>query len=65
MSEPGTEPSDVSETPRTGNGAVDAALARLEDVDSRTPADQIEVYDDVHRQLQDALAEATPANDRR
>nr|WP_322974764.1 hypothetical protein [Actinacidiphila epipremni] len=40
----------------TGNGVVDAALARLGDADRMPTQAHIEVYEDVHRGLRDALA---------
>ena len=35
---------------------VEAALARLDDVDELPVVDHVVVYDEVHRLLQDALA---------
>jgi hypothetical protein len=55
-------PIGVGVTP-TGDGAVDARLERLADAD-HLPADgHIEVYEDVHRGLRDALSalDAGPA----
>lgn len=40
----------------TGNAEVDAALARLADADGLPTQAHIEVYEDVHRGLRDALA---------
>jgi hypothetical protein len=40
---------------RTGDERVDAALARLADLDELPLAAQVTVFDDVHRLLQDAL----------
>ena len=42
----------------TGDARVDAALARLGDTADLPVAEQIEVFDEVHRRLQDALAQA-------
>jgi hypothetical protein len=42
----------------TGDARVDAATARLEEVPDLPTADHVEVYEDVHRRLQDALSEA-------
>ena len=42
----------------TGDARVDAAAARLEEVPDLPTADHVEVYEDVHRRLQDALSEA-------
>lgn len=60
---PGTEPEDdpaapapldVPRTP-TGNAEVDARLDRLADADHLTTDGHVEVYEDVHRGLRDAL----------
>lgn len=42
----------------SGDARVDAALARLADTTDLPIAEQIEVFDEVHRRLQDALAQA-------
>ncbi|MEU6282964.1 hypothetical protein [Streptomyces sp. NPDC047028] len=47
-------PLGVPRTP-TGNAEVDARLERLGDADHLTPDGHIEVYEDVHRGLRDAL----------
>jgi hypothetical protein len=39
----------------TGNAEVDAAVARLADADELPTAGHVEVYEDVHRGLRDAL----------
>lgn len=39
----------------TGNTEVDGVLVRLEDADILPTEDHIEVYEDVHRGLRDAL----------
>ncbi|MFF3564101.1 hypothetical protein ACFYXS_29065 [Streptomyces sp. NPDC002574] len=39
----------------TGNTEVDGVLVRLEDADVLPTEDHIEVYEDVHRGLRDAL----------
>nr|WSZ95312.1 hypothetical protein OH820_06265 [Streptomyces sp. NBC_00857] len=39
----------------TGNAEVDAGLARLADADHLTADGHVEVYEDVHRGLRDAL----------
>lgn len=41
----------------TGNPTVDAALARLTDTAELPVAEQVEVFDEIHRRLQDALAD--------
>ncbi|MFA3879324.1 hypothetical protein ABS735_37740 [Streptomyces sp. MMCC 100] len=57
--DPGYEPAapaplDVPRTP-TGNAEVDARLARLADADHLATDGHVEVYEDVHRGLRDAL----------
>ncbi|MDK1347322.1 hypothetical protein QNO09_29285 [Streptomyces sp. 378] len=47
-------PLNVPRTP-TGDAAVDAALDRLGDADHLATDGHIEVYEDVHRGLRDAL----------
>ncbi|WP_432138578.1 MULTISPECIES: hypothetical protein [unclassified Streptomyces] len=47
-------PLDVPRTP-TGNAEVDARLARLADADHLATDGHVEVYEDVHRGLRDAL----------
>ncbi|MER6277478.1 hypothetical protein ABT202_14390 [Streptomyces sp900105245] len=47
-------PLDVPRTP-TGNAEVDAQLERVADVDHLATDGHIEVYEDVHRGLRDAL----------
>ena len=42
----------------TGDPRIDAATARLGDLADLPTADHVAVYDDVHRRLQDALADA-------
>lgn len=42
----------------TGDARVDAATARLGDLAELPTSDHVGVYDDVHRRLQDALADA-------
>ncbi|HVT22257.1 MAG TPA: hypothetical protein VHE57_12815 [Mycobacteriales bacterium] len=41
----------------TGVPAVDAALARLRDLEDAPVESHVEIFDDVQRQLHDALAE--------
>jgi hypothetical protein len=43
--------------PRTGDPRVDEALARLRELDSLPTAEQAPVLEDIHRRLQDALAD--------
>ncbi|MGW1212450.1 hypothetical protein ACWD5F_22825 [Streptomyces sp. NPDC002499] len=47
-------PLDVARTP-TGNAEVDGQLERLSDADHLATDGHIEVYEDVHRGLRDAL----------
>ncbi|MFE4670622.1 hypothetical protein ACFRI7_37375 [Streptomyces sp. NPDC056716] len=47
-------PLDVPRTP-TGDAGVDAGLQRLADADHLTTDGHVEVYEDVHRGLRDAL----------
>ncbi|MEV5547217.1 hypothetical protein AB0L35_13975 [Streptomyces sp. NPDC052309] len=47
-------PLHVPRTP-TGNAEVDARLARLADADHLATDGHVEVYEDVHRGLRDAL----------
>ena len=42
----------------TGDARVDAATARLDELADLPTSDHVAVYDDVHRRLQDALADA-------
>ena len=46
------------EISETGDARVDAALGRLADTVDLPVAEQIEVFEEVHRRLMDALAEA-------
>ncbi|MFJ9850682.1 hypothetical protein [Streptomyces sp. NPDC101150] len=51
----GPQPLGVAITP-TGEAAVDARLRRLADADHLPASGHLEVYEDVHRGLRDALA---------
>ncbi|WP_032918673.1 hypothetical protein [Streptomyces rimosus] len=51
----GPQPLGVVVTP-TGNAGVDAQLRRLADADHLAASGHLEVYEDVHRGLRDALA---------
>jgi hypothetical protein len=46
------------DVPVTGDARVDAATARLTELVDLPTSDHAAVYDDVHRRLQDALADA-------
>ncbi len=50
----GPEPLGI-ETAATGDAQVDALLERLADADALPTGSHIEVYEDVHRGLRDAL----------
>ena len=50
-----TEPDQPA--PATGVPAADAARERLADVDEAALDEHVEVYEDVHRQLQEGLAD--------
>jgi hypothetical protein len=50
------EPAE-SVAPTTGEPRVDAALERLQDVGAAPVDEHVVIYDDVHRRLQDALAD--------
>jgi hypothetical protein len=52
-----TGPDESSTRPLTGEPAVDDALRRLDQLADRPVAEHVGVYDDAHRQLQDALAD--------
>ena len=43
----------------TGDARVDAAVARLDDLDERGLHDQADVYDAIHRDLADVLDDAS------
>ena len=42
---------------RTGVTAADEAKARLQDIDDAPLEEHVEVYEDVHRRLQEGLAD--------
>jgi hypothetical protein len=63
-------PQAVADTPvpepePTGHPGVDAALDRLRELADRPTGAHPELYDDVHRRLQDALAEIEQQGPRR
>lgn len=51
----GTAPDSAPEV--TGEPRVDQALTRLRDIEGAPLADHVAAYDEVHRLLQDALAD--------
>jgi hypothetical protein len=54
---PDDAPAPDAADEQTGVASVDAALARLRDVDEAPVENHVEIFDDVQRQLHDALAE--------
>lgn len=58
-----TEPDEGGSTraeptvPATGNPAVDAAAQRLAALDDAPVEEHVDIYDDVHRRLQEGLAD--------
>jgi hypothetical protein len=56
-SAPGDDAAPSFPTPATGEPRVDAALDRLQDVAAAPVDEHVAIYDDVHRRLQDALAD--------
>ncbi len=52
-----TTPDEPHGRPQTGEPDVDAAVQRLDGLDDLPVADHVAVFDDAHRQLQDALAD--------
>jgi hypothetical protein len=50
-------PETPAERPSTGEPAVDAAVTRLDDLDDAPVSEHVGVFEDAHRQLQDALAD--------
>ena len=48
----------LDEPEATGDARVDAAVSRLAELPELPVSEHVDVYDDVHRRLQDALADA-------
>jgi hypothetical protein len=48
---------DPDSLPPTGDERVDAAVTRLRDTADSPPEDHVAIYEDVHRRLQDTLAD--------
>ena len=44
--------------PVTGDARVDAALARIDELPDLPGSEHVEVYEDIHRRLHDALSDA-------
>jgi hypothetical protein len=64
-----TQPYDDSPADRSesfGDGRVDAAVARLEELPRRPVSEHVEIFDDIHGRLRAALEDAgdDPADDR-
>ena len=53
--DPGGQP--VGEPPETGDPRVDEALVGLAGIAGQPPAEHVAVYEEVHRRLQDTLAD--------
>ncbi|HEY8481169.1 MAG TPA: hypothetical protein VIL71_15190 [Spirillospora sp.] len=53
---------DVPPPEPTGDPRVDEALARLGELGALPVSEHVEIYEDVHRRLQDLLASADPAD---
>jgi hypothetical protein len=56
--DPDRQPEADGGPPRTGDPAVDAALAAAAAVRGAQPAEQLETYVGTHRSLQDRLADS-------
>jgi hypothetical protein len=56
--DPDHQPEADEGPPRTGDPAVDAALAAAAAVRGAQPAEQLETYVGTHRSLQDRLADS-------
>jgi len=48
---------ELDDVAPTGEARVDAATSRLTEVPDLPTSDHVEIYDDVHRRLQDALSD--------
>jgi len=57
LSEAGYDAEHASPPEPTGVQTVDAAVERLAELDALPTSEHVAVYDAVHRQLQDALAD--------
>jgi hypothetical protein len=49
--------------PAAGDPRVDAALRRAGELAASTPTEHVEIYEDVHRSLQEVLADASGQQD--
>ena len=60
------EPTETS-PPASGDPRVDAAMRRAAELAGTSPTEHVEIYEDVHRSLQEVLADASgqaPATER-
>jgi len=55
--EPADQPENAVPVEPTGDERVDAAVERLAEVARLPPAEHVAIYEDVHRRLQDSLAD--------
>jgi len=56
--EPDEAPIESAE-PASGDPRVDAALRRARELADTSPTEHVEIYEDVHRSLQEVLADAS------
>jgi hypothetical protein len=56
--EPDAEPLEASEA-MAGDPRVDAALRRAAELAATSPTEHVEIYEDIHRSLQEVLADAS------
>ena len=59
-----TEPTTMAARPMPATRGSRAAVARLDALGDRPPVEHVEVYEEVHRVLQESLADATHSTDR-
>lgn len=52
-----SEPAEMAPVTATGDYRVDVALSRVEELAGLPVAEHVAVYDDMHQQLQSALAD--------
>jgi hypothetical protein len=69
MADESVDQTDPSDDDATAPGdardpRIAAAVARLDTLGDRPPVEHVEVYEDVHRVLQESLADATHSTDR-
>jgi hypothetical protein len=57
-------PHEEEGEPTGADPRIAAAVARLDGLGDRPPVEHVEVYEDVHRVLQESLADATHSTDR-